>query len=185
MEQYMQLLEGGLEEVENVDIDIEQVEQGTKVIITNRDGQEKEATILNGKDGVDGQDGFNGVGLNYNWNGTSLGVKREDEQNYQYVNLKGDMGSSGQDGKDGKSIVDYIDSTVTNIFNQDNSVVKQYINTTITGDMSDYLKTSELGSEINNLGSLPNINVNGLFILFSFVHTLSYFSYFFVSCENI
>ena len=100
MEQYMQLLESGLEEVANVDIDLEELEQGTKVIITNRDGQEKETTILNG---VDGKDGFNGVGLNYNWNGTSLGVKREDEQNYRYTNLKGDTGNPGQDGVDGVS----------------------------------------------------------------------------------
>ena len=97
MEQYMQLLEDGLEEVANVDIDLEEIEQGTKVIITNRDGQEKESTILNGVDGSDG------VSLQYNWNGTSLGVKREDEQDYQYTNLKGDTGSSGQDGVDGVS----------------------------------------------------------------------------------
>ena len=97
MEQYMQLLEDGLEEVANVDIDLEEIEQGTKVIITNRDGQEKEATILNGVDGSDG------VSLQYNWNGTSLGIKREDESNYDYVNLKGDTGSSGQDGVDGVS----------------------------------------------------------------------------------
>lgn len=34
----------------------------------------------------------NGVGLNYNWLGTQLGIKREDEANYTYVDLKGDTG---------------------------------------------------------------------------------------------
>ena len=116
MEQYMQLLEDGLEEVANVDIDLEEIEQGTKVIITNRDGQEKESTILNGKDGKDGKDGINGingrdgtdgsdgkdgVGLQYNWNGTSLGIKREDESNYDYVNLKGEPGIQGNPGQNG------------------------------------------------------------------------------------
>ena len=32
------------------------------------------------------------MGLNYDWQGTSLGVKREDEQQYEYVNLKGEKG---------------------------------------------------------------------------------------------
>jgi hypothetical protein len=110
MEQYMQLLESGLEEVANVDIDIETTQAGADVSITNRNGTTKVAHIVNGQNGVDGQDGSNGVGLNYNWNGTSLGVKREDEQNYQYTNLKGDTGNPGQDGKDG---VDGVSPTIT------------------------------------------------------------------------
>ena len=110
MEQYMQLLESGLEEVANVDIDVETTQVGADVSITNRNGTTKVAHIVNGQDGVDGKNGFNGVGLNYNWNGTSLGVKREDEQNYQYTNLKGDTGNSGQDGKDG---VDGVSPTIT------------------------------------------------------------------------
>jgi hypothetical protein len=39
-----------------------------------------------------------GVGLQYNWNGTSLGVKRENESSYSYVNLKGAPGNHGRDG---------------------------------------------------------------------------------------
>jgi len=38
---------------------------------------------------------FDGVGLNYDWEGTSLGVKREDESEYSYTDLKGDTGNDG------------------------------------------------------------------------------------------
>lgn len=88
MEQYMQLLENGLEEVANVDIDLEELEQGTKVIITNRDGQEKEATILNGKDGVDGEKGEKGD----KGDKGDTGAKGE----------KGDKGDKGEQGIQGE-----------------------------------------------------------------------------------
>jgi microcystin-dependent protein len=42
-----------------------------------------------------------GVGLNYYWNGTELGVKREDEENYIFVDLQGPAGTDGQDGTPG------------------------------------------------------------------------------------
>jgi hypothetical protein len=48
--------------------------------------------------------GTPGVGLNYYWNGTELGVKREDEEDYTFVDLKGDPGSNGIDGDDGREI---------------------------------------------------------------------------------
>lgn len=40
-------------------------------------------------------DGEDGVGLNYDWNGTQLGVKREDESTYEYTDLKGAKGDDG------------------------------------------------------------------------------------------
>jgi hypothetical protein len=40
-------------------------------------------------------DGEDGVGLNYNWSGTQLGVKREDESTYEYTDLKGAKGDDG------------------------------------------------------------------------------------------
>lgn len=98
-EQYEQALHDGLEEVANVDIDAEQTETGATVTITNRQGTEKTVEILNGidgQDGTNGQDGQDGISIDYNWSGTSLGIKREDEQDYQYVNLKGDKGDAGQ-----------------------------------------------------------------------------------------
>ena len=125
MEQYMQLLENGLEEVANVDIDIETTQQGADVSITNRNGTTKVSHILNGqdgkdgtngRDGVDGKNGTNGsdgISLQYNWNGTSLGIKREDESNYDYVNLKGEQGIQGNPGQNGTNGIDGISPTIT------------------------------------------------------------------------
>ena len=60
-----------------------------------------------GTEGIPGNDGNDGVGLEFTWNGTQLGVKREDEVNYHYVNLKGEQGEQGIQGlvgPDGRSI---------------------------------------------------------------------------------
>lgn len=54
----------------------------------------------NGQPGTPGSDG---VGLDYIIDGTSIGIKREDETNYTYVNTKGEPGRNGRDGADGRS----------------------------------------------------------------------------------
>lgn len=46
--------------------------------------------------------GKDGVGLNFNWQGTSLGVKREDETEYIYVDLQGPQGEKGARGEKGE-----------------------------------------------------------------------------------
>lgn len=55
---------------------------------------------LPGRDGVNGADGQDGKSLEFNWNGTELGIRKEGQQTFSYVNLK------GQDGRDGKNGVD-------------------------------------------------------------------------------
>ena len=87
MEQAIQDMET---KVDNLNIDAEKVDKTTTITITKKDGTQQEVEILDGIDGIDG------VGLNYNWSGTSLGIKREDEGSYEYVNLKGDTGEPGQ-----------------------------------------------------------------------------------------
>lgn len=68
-------------EVNNIDIDVsEKVDGKVTLTITKKDGTTEETEIVDGTDGV---------GLNYNWNGTELGIKREDESEYNYVDLKG------------------------------------------------------------------------------------------------
>lgn len=47
-------------------------------------------------DGIGG-----GVGLQYDWDGTRLGIKREDEQDYLYSDLKGPQGLQGIQGPQG------------------------------------------------------------------------------------
>ena len=46
-----------------------------------------------GPQGFVGFDGKDGKSLEYDWNGTSLGIRQEGEAEYEYVNLKGDAGS--------------------------------------------------------------------------------------------
>jgi len=47
-----------------------------------------------------GEQGIPGYNLEYTWDGTSLGVKREDEIDYTYVDLKGETGDQGLQGKE-------------------------------------------------------------------------------------
>ena len=55
----------------------------TTITITKKDGTTQVVTLEDG------------MGILYNWQGTSLGIKREDEQEYQYVDLKGEKGDAG------------------------------------------------------------------------------------------
>lgn len=55
-----------------------------------------------GRDGNDGANGADGKSLEFNWNGTELGVKKEGQPSYSYVNLKGQDGRDGTDGTNGK-----------------------------------------------------------------------------------
>lgn len=55
-------------------------------------------TGLQGEQGLPGRDGKS---LEFNWNGTELGVKQEGQPSYSYVNLKGQDGRDGVDGNDG------------------------------------------------------------------------------------
>lgn len=47
---------------------------------------------------IKGPRGVQGCGIDYLWNGTSLGIKREDENSYKYVDLKGEKGDTGAQG---------------------------------------------------------------------------------------
>lgn len=54
--------------------------------------------------GTDGKLYFHnlkGVGLDFKWNGTNLGIKKENESNYNWANLKGDTGPEGPQGPQG------------------------------------------------------------------------------------
>ncbi len=94
MEQYEQALQDGLSEVNSklvevnqaiteantLDIDINKVNKETTITLTKKDGTTKQEQVTDG------------YSLNYNWQGTSLGVKREDESIYHYTDLKGEKG---------------------------------------------------------------------------------------------
>lgn len=62
--------------------------------ITYTDGNTSTFEVVNG---APGQDGTNGKSLEFNWDGTKLGVRQEGDSEYVFVDLK------GADGKDGVS----------------------------------------------------------------------------------
>ena len=79
--------------------------------------------------------GTNGVGLLFDWNGTNLGVKRENEANYSYQNLKGQDGADGNDGYTPVKGVDYF--TTQDKAEVQTPISDQY-DATQTYDVGDY-----------------------------------------------
>jgi hypothetical protein len=53
-----------------------------------------------GDAGAAGKDGTDGVGLVYTWEGTKLGIRREDEPGFTFMDLQGPEGKSGKDAQD-------------------------------------------------------------------------------------
>jgi len=114
-EQYEQALNNGLAEVDHVDIDVSKTGKVATVEITNRHNETKSVEI---KDGAD---------FEYNWQGTSLGVKTDEEEEYYYVDLKGAKGDKGDKpvkgvdyftAQDIAEMEDYVINSSTSAFNQ-------------------------------------------------------------------
>lgn len=80
---------------ENVNISSSKSGKTTTVVTTNRNGVETTNEVLDGNDGEDGEDG---IGLQFMWQGTSLGIKRENDSEYQFVDLQGIQGNPGPQG---------------------------------------------------------------------------------------
>lgn len=95
-------MDEALTEVDNLDIDANKVGKVTSIIITKKDGTQKTINV------------DDGVSLEYLWQGTSLGIKREDEQNYAFVNLKGEKGDTGEAGAIKMLIVNQLPETGAN-----------------------------------------------------------------------
>lgn len=60
--------------------------------------------VYNGTNGEDGEKGENGESLEFEWDGTQLGVKTSNQLGYEYVDLigpKGDKGDTGENGPQG------------------------------------------------------------------------------------
>lgn len=56
---------------------------------------------FDGQDGTNGTNGTNGKSLQFNWNGTQLGVRVEGDIAFTYVDLKGQTGATGAAGTNG------------------------------------------------------------------------------------
>lgn len=57
---------------------------------------------IKGEAGIQGETGPQGYSIQYQWRGTELGVKREDEASYKYMNLQGPYGAKGDKGDTGE-----------------------------------------------------------------------------------
>lgn len=69
--------------LENINLSVSKDGKITTISFTNTDGTTQTETLEDG------------MGLEFDWDGTSLGVKREDESSYEYVDLKGEKGDAG------------------------------------------------------------------------------------------
>lgn len=72
-----------LTETGNLDITVSKTGKTATITLTDKEGTTHDVEIHDGKD------------FEYNWSGTSLGVRQEGESDYSYVNLKGDKGDAG------------------------------------------------------------------------------------------
>lgn len=73
-------------------------------IVTEKIKQMNDAPLnegIKGDTGSSGVQGPQGFSIDYAWNGTQLGVKREDETSYVYKELKGSIGATGPQGTPG------------------------------------------------------------------------------------
>ena len=52
-----------------------------------------------GAEGPEGKKGERGKNIEYNWEGTSLGIRQEGENEYRYTDLQGPQGQDGQAGE--------------------------------------------------------------------------------------
>jgi len=76
-----------IQETENLNLDAEKVGQTTTVTLTKKDGTTKTVHI---DDGVD---------LQFTWQGTSLGIKTTEQEQYTFVDLQGATGPVGPQGE--------------------------------------------------------------------------------------
>lgn len=152
-EQIEQIVSDVQTQMNNLDIDAQKQNKTTTITITKKDGTTQTTQILDGEDGI---------GLNYNWVGTQLGIKRENEQNYEYVNLKGDKGEPGAikivivnelpsiGDDDTIYLVPYQEAETGNIYKEYiyvNNTWEELGSIPVEVDLSDYYTKSE----VNNL----------------------------------
>lgn len=80
MERVIRILEEEITKTNNLNITANKIGKVTTVEITNKDGEKESVQITDG------------TNLEYNWDGTSLGIKTDEEEEYEYVDLKGEKG---------------------------------------------------------------------------------------------
>lgn len=70
--------------------------------LIDRISQSNDSPVVeNSSSVIEGQPGADGIGLNFEWQGTNLGVKKENESSFKYANLQGPQGPKGDVGSQG------------------------------------------------------------------------------------
>ena len=80
-------IDTAITEVNNLDLDASKVDKTTTVTLTKKDGTVKTVQI------------DDGISLQFMWQGTSLGIKTENQESYTFVDLQGIQGPIGPQGE--------------------------------------------------------------------------------------
>lgn len=80
-------VETAVNEANNLDIDVSKPGKVATIDVTKKNGTVKTVTLSDG------------TSLQFNWDGTKLGIKTDDEQSYTYVDLEGPQGPQGVQGE--------------------------------------------------------------------------------------
>ena len=75
-----------IDEANNLNLDVNKVDKTATVEITKKDNTTKSVNI------------YDGVSLQFMWSGTSLGIKTDNDSEYTFVNLQGQVGPVGPQG---------------------------------------------------------------------------------------
>lgn len=90
--------DGGLENPVTVNIKGQKGDTGKDSTVPGPKGDS-----ITGPVGPQGKKGEQGIGLEFNWDGTKLGIKRTVDDEYTYVDLKGTTGARGLKGNTGNT----------------------------------------------------------------------------------
>ena len=80
-------VDDAITEANNLDLDVSKEGKIATVTLTKKDATTKSVTLSDG------------ISLEFMWNGTNLGIKTEDMENYEFVNLQGPVGPIGPRGE--------------------------------------------------------------------------------------
>jgi hypothetical protein len=80
-------IETAVNEANNLDIDVSKTGKIATIDVTKKNGTVKTVTLSDG------------TSLQFNWDGTKLGIKTDNEQSYTYVDLEGPQGPQGVQGE--------------------------------------------------------------------------------------
>ena len=125
--QAVQDAEEAVESTNNLNIDVNKVDKTTQVDLTKKDGTTKTVYINDG------------TSLQFMWQGTSLGIKTDDMEQYVFVDLQGIQGQPGPQGEPFRIKKEYASVAEMNA-DFDNMNVGDYVMIASTVEIEDNAK---------------------------------------------